>query len=236
MRPYHFVRTLHTVLIFDADDTLWENNVLFERVINDFLDWLAHPTMDKAELRPILDDIERANIATVGYGTKALLRNLSDTFLHLYQREVTDAESRQIEELAVALIDHKVELISGVPETLTELGTRHEMLMLTKGATDEQQRKIDSSGLAHHFKSIHIVPEKDPETYRKLTKDLALDIDTTWMIGNSPKSDILSARAAGMNAVFIPNIHTWILEEEVLDPQDQGILHLERFTDLPNHF
>jgi putative hydrolase of the HAD superfamily len=236
VRAYHFARTLHDVLIFDADDTLWENNVLFERVINDFLDWLAHPTLDKAQLRPILDDIERANIATVGYGTKALLRNLQDTFQHLYRRQVTDVESRQIEELATVLVDHQVELIHGVPETLADLGTRHELLMLTKGATDEQQRKIDKSGLAHHFAGIHIVPEKDPHTYRTLVKDLSLDVSTTWMIGNSPKSDILSARAAGMRAVFIPNVHTWVLEEEVLDPDDRGILHLARFTDLVAHF
>nr|WP_225954343.1 HAD family hydrolase [Kibdelosporangium phytohabitans] len=223
-------------MIFDADDTLWENNVLFERVIDDFLDWLAHPTMDRAQLRPILNDIERANIATIGYGSKALLRNLHDTFQHLYQREVTATESSQIEELAVALIDHQVELIHGVPETLTQLGSRHDLLLLTKGAQDEQQRKIDASGLAHHFKSTHIVPEKDPDTYRALAKDLALDVSTTWMIGNSPKSDILASRAAGMNAVFIPNVHTWILEEIELDPEDKGILHLERFTDLLNHF
>lgn len=224
------------VLIFDADDTLWENNVLFERVIDDFLDWLAHPTLDKAQLRPILDDIERANIVTVGYGSKALLHNLRETFSHLYEREVSAEESRQIEELAVTLIDHRVELIEGVPDTLTELSDRHDLLMLTKGDTDEQQRKIDHSGLAHHFQSIHIVAEKDPDTYRRLAKELTLDVGNTWMIGNSPKSDILSSRAAGMNAVFIPNVHTWVLEEDELDPSDQGVLHLERFTDLLKHF
>ncbi|MCE7005064.1 HAD family hydrolase [Kibdelosporangium philippinense] len=224
------------MLIFDADDTLWENNVLFERVIDDFLGWLAHPTMDKAELRPILDDIEHANIVTVGYGSKALLHNLRETFEHLYRRQISAEESRQVEELAVALIDHRVELIDGVPDTLSELSSRHELLMLTKGDTTEQQRKIDHSGLAHHFTGIHIVAEKDPDTYRRLVKELSLDLGSTWMIGNSPKSDILSARAAGMNAVFIPNVHTWVLEEDELDPSDQGVLHLERFTDLLNHF
>jgi putative hydrolase of the HAD superfamily len=224
------------VLIFDADDTLWENNVLFERVIDDFLGWLEHPTMDKAQLRPILDDIERANIVTVGYGSKALLYNLRMTFEHLYQREVTNEESRQIEELAVTLIDHRVELIEGVPDTLAQLSTRHELLMLTKGDTTEQQRKIDNSGLAHHFQGIHIVAEKDPATYRRLAEELSLDVTSTWMIGNSPKSDILSSRAAGMNAIFIPNVHTWILEEEDMDPSDEKVLHLERFTDLLKHF
>jgi putative hydrolase of the HAD superfamily len=224
------------VLIFDADDTLWENNVRFERVIDDFLGWLAHPTLAKAELRPILDDIERANTVTVGYGSKALLYNLRETFEHLYQRQVTDVESKQIEELAVALIDHRVDLIEGVPETLAELAGRHELLMLTKGAVDEQQGKIDSSGLARHFSGIHIVAEKDVRVYRELLEQRSLDAGNTWMIGNSPKSDILPARAAGMNAVFIPNVHTWVLEEDDLDPSDDGVLHLSRFTELLTHF
>jgi putative hydrolase of the HAD superfamily len=224
------------VLIFDADDTLWENNVRFERVIDDFLDWLAHPTLAKAQLRPILDDIERANTVTVGYGSKALLYNLRETFEHLYQRQVTDVESKQIEELAVALIDHRVDLIEGVPETLAELAGRHELLMLTKGAVDEQQGKIDSSGLARHFSGIHIVAEKDVRVYLELVEQRSLDAGNTWMIGNSPKSDILPARAAGMNAVFIPNVHTWVLEEDDLDPSDDGVLHLSRFTELLAHF
>ncbi|MBP2321818.1 putative hydrolase of the HAD superfamily [Kibdelosporangium banguiense] len=224
------------VLIFDADDTLWENNVRFERVIDDFLGWLAHPTLAKAELRPILDDIERANIVTVGYGSKALLHNLRETFEHLYQRQVTDAESKQIEELAVTLIDHRMDLIEGVPETLAELSGRHELLMMTKGAVDEQQGKIDASDLARYFSGIHIVAEKDLAAYQAVADERSLDVGNTWMIGNSPKSDILPARGAGMNAVFIPNVHTWVLEEDELDPADSGVLHLSRFTELLDHF
>ena len=224
------------VLIFDADDTLWENNVRFERVIDDFLGWLDHPTLDKAQLRPILDDIERANTVTVGYGSKALLYNLRETFEHLYQRQITDVESKQIEELAVALIDHRVELIEGVPETLAELSGRHELLLLTKGALDEQQGKIDASGLAGYFQGIHIVAEKDVRVYQSLAGERSLDVGNTWMIGNSPRSDILPARGAGMNAVFIPNVHTWVLEEGELDPSDTQVLHLSRFTELLEHF
>ena len=67
------------VLVFDADDTLWENNILFERVIDDFLDWVAHPTLAKTEIRRILDDIERANAAAHGYGSKVFLRSLGDS-------------------------------------------------------------------------------------------------------------------------------------------------------------
>lgn len=224
------------VLVFDADDTLWENNVLFERVIDDFLEWLAHPTLDKAEIRGILDDIERANTVTHGYGSRVFLRSLGECLEHLRQRPATEAERREIEALAVALVERQVELIPGVSDTLAALGGRHELLLLTKGDEDEQRRKLDASGLAHHFRATHVVGEKDVATYRWLIREHRLDPAVAWMIGNSPKSDIVPARAAGMNAVLIPNDNTWILEHDELKPTDERVLRLAAFPDLLRHF
>jgi putative hydrolase of the HAD superfamily len=224
------------VLIFDADDTLWENNVLFERVIDDYLDWLKHPTLDKTQLRGILDDIELANVPILGYGSKALLGSLGQMFEHLYSRPVTARETQEIDELAAALRNHQVDLIPGVSETLTELGSRHELLLLTKGHLEEQEAKLAASNLAHHFSGLNLVAEKNVATYRILVDEYSLDVSKTWMIGNSPKSDILPARQAGMSAVFIPNQHTWVLEHDELDLADTGVLHLRTFTELVKHF
>lgn len=230
------VRRERQMLVFDADDTLWENNVLFERVIEDFLEWLAHPTMDRLQLRAVLDDIERANTAVHGYGTQSLLRSLADCVARLRSRPVTAREHAKIKELAATLIDHQVELIPGVAETLTALGERHDLLLLTKGDPDEQQRKIDMSQLAHHFREIGIVPEKNDAAYRRFIDLHGLPPATSWMIGNSPKSDILPARRAGMNAVFIPNPHTWALEHGELDHADEQVLRLRSFHELTSHF
>jgi putative hydrolase of the HAD superfamily len=221
------------VLIFDADDTLWENNIRFERVIDDFLDWLAHPTLARAQIRAVLDDIERANSATHGYGGKMFLRSLGECFERLCERPATNEERRAIDELAATLADHRVELVPGVAETLEELGARHELLLLTKGNRDEQQGKLDASQLARHFRSIHIVKEKDAGTYLRLAREHSLDLAKTWMIGNSPKSDILPARQAGLSAVFIPNAHTWVLEHDELD---ERVLRLAKFPELLDHF
>ncbi|WP_329111062.1 HAD family hydrolase [Micromonospora sp. NBC_01699] len=224
------------MLIFDADDTLWENNILFERVIDDFLEWVAHPTLDRVEIRAILDDIERANVVTHGYGSAIFLHSLGDCLARLRERPATEAERRQIEELAVALVERRVELVPGVADTLTELGRRHVLLLLTKGNTEEQQRKIDASGLGHHFRRTHIVVEKNVEVYRQVVAEHGLSPDATWMIGNSPKSDILPARAAGMNAVYIPDPYPWALEHADLDPEDSRVLTLSTFPDLLDHF
>ncbi|HEY7010051.1 MAG TPA: HAD family hydrolase [Jatrophihabitantaceae bacterium] len=223
-------------LIFDADDTLWENNVLFERVIDDFTSWLAHPTLDRTQVRAIIDEIERANTVAHGYGSTVFLRTLGDCFARLNGRAATASERARIDELAHALVHGEVELIPSVAETLDELGGRNELLLLTKGAPAEQQRKIDASGLAPHFAAVHIVAEKDVDTYRELIANHALDPSGSWMIGNSPKSDILPARAAGMGAVFIPNANTWALEHAELDAADDGVLLLRSFGELTVHF
>ncbi|MDI2125803.1 HAD family hydrolase [Yinghuangia seranimata] len=225
------------VLIFDADDTLWENNVLFERVIDDYLDWLVHPVLSRDEVRSVLDDIERANAVTHGYGSKVFLGSLADCFARLRERPATGAELEHIAELAAPLIERgHVELMPGVADTLAVLAGRHDLRLLTKGAVDEQREKIEASGLDAHFRSVHIVAEKNTDTYTALVEDLGLDPEHSWMIGNSPKSDIIPARKAGLRAVFIPHPHTWVLEQEEVDPGDTGVLHLTAFRDLLRHF
>ena len=102
-------------LVFDADDTLWENNVLFERVIDDFMDWLAHPTLDRAAVRAVFNDIEAANTVAHGYGSQVFLRSLGECFAHLQERPASVAERQEIEALAVALVEHRVELVPASP-------------------------------------------------------------------------------------------------------------------------
>lgn len=227
---------MRQTLVFDADDTLWENNVLFERVVADWLEWVAHPTLDHTEIRRILNDVERANIVVHGYGSASFLRSLHECFEQLVHRPASDAEAREILTLGERLADHEVELIPEVAETLADLATRHDLRLMTKGQPAEQQRKIDASGLGHHFVGVHIVAEKQPATYRDLGSEHGLDPASTWMIGNSPRSDILAAREAGWRAVFIPNAWTWSLEHAEIDPADADVLHLSGFGELIRHF
>jgi putative hydrolase of the HAD superfamily len=223
-------------LIFDADDTLWEFNHLFERVIDDYLAWLAHPLLSRPEIRAVLLDIEAANAAAHGYGSEVFLRSLRDCFGHLHDRPATDDEHAAIDALAQPLLEHRVSPGPGVVDALTALGDRHRLLLLTKGATDEQQRKIDASDLAPFFEHVHIVAEKSPDTYRDLARRHDLTLDESWMIGNSPRSDILPARAVGLRAVYIPNPNTWALEHAEIDPDDDGILQLRTIAELLDHF
>jgi len=151
---------------------------------------------------------------------------------------VTPDLHERIRSFAHQIADHPIEILPGVPETLQYLGERHHLIMMTKGNPAEQSGKVERSGLKEYFSAVEIVAEKDESTYRSAIAKYALAADTSWMVGNSPKSDINPALAAGLHAVFIPHDNTWILEhEEVANaPAPQRLLVVDRFGDLTKHF
>jgi putative hydrolase of the HAD superfamily len=204
-------------LIFDADDTLWENNVLFERAIEAFIDHLAHPTMTRRQVRAVLDEIERSNCRIYGYGVAVFHRSLGDCLRRLRDEVSRNGEDDELlAQLCRPMREGAVELLPGVAETLTALRDRHRLALLTKGHPADQHRKLETSGLAGLFEEVTVVDEKEPEVYRSLVASRGLDPGRTWMIGNSPMSDIWPALEAGLGAVLVPHPHTWVLEEREL--------------------
>jgi putative hydrolase of the HAD superfamily len=219
-------------LIIDADDTLWENNIYFERAFDEFVEFLAHSSLSPREVRDVLDDIERANAKIHGYGSLNFARNLAETYRHLVERDVCDDDVRTVMGLAERILECPTEVIQGVPETLEYLAGRHDLTLFTKGSPDEQRLKIDRSGLWRWFQHTAIVKEKDAAAYRALVAERGMDPAETWMIGNSPKSDINPALAAGLNAVFVPHAHTWVLEKQEIVPGKGTLITVEAFSEL----
>jgi putative hydrolase of the HAD superfamily len=223
-------------LIVDADDTLWENNIYFERAFDEFVDYLDHSTLTASEIRSVLDEIELANAKQHGYGSLNFGRNLRQCYEHLAEREVREEDLCAVMALAERILECPMEVIPGVPETLEFLSSRHDLTLFTKGHPEEQKLKIDRSGLGIYFGHTAIVKEKDVAAYRALVAERRMPTEHTWMAGNSVKSDINPALEAGLNAVFIPHAHTWTLEHQEIRPGPGRLLVLERFADLREHF
>jgi len=223
-------------LLIDADDTLWENNIYFERAFDDFVAFLAHSAMTAAQVRAVLDEIEETNARIHGYGSLNFARNLQQCYRHLAERDVRAEDLRKVMGFAERILECPMEVIDGVPETLAYLAGRHQLTLFTKGNPEEQKLKIDRSGLCGFFLHTAIVKEKDTEAYRDLVAERQLDPATTWMIGNSPKSDINPAMEAGLNAVFVPHAHTWVLEKQEIRPGLGRLLVVQEFRGLRQHF
>jgi putative hydrolase of the HAD superfamily len=203
-------------LLFDADDTLWENNVYFERAIAAFTSYLDHSTHTPEEVREHLNRCERATIAEHGYGLKSFQRSLVDCFEQLSHVPITPERHQRIVSFAESISTQEMELIANAEATLRELRGRHQLVMVTKGVPEEQIDKLERSGLRDLFSDVEVLLEKNTAAYQKLIARHGWHSPTTWMIGNSPKSDINPALEAGLNAVFLPHDCTWVLEHEEL--------------------
>jgi len=222
-------------LVIDGDDTLWENNIFFEDAAEAFIDFLDHSSLTREQVRAALDEVERLNIANHGYGSAAFGRNLQETYRRLAQRHVRSEDLEHLMELARQVVSQPMQLRPRVEETLADLAPRHDLTLFTKGEHEEQTLKVDRSGLAPYFDRVVVTPEKDVAAYHGLVAEHGFDPAATWMVGNSPRSDINPPLDAGLGAVFIPHPRTWTLEVAEVIESDR-LLVLERFAQLLEHF
>ncbi|HEU0003653.1 MAG TPA: HAD family hydrolase [Ktedonobacteraceae bacterium] len=216
-------------LLIDADDTLWENNIYFEQAIHAFITFLNHSRLTPEEVRAVLDDVERL----MGYGSVNFTRSLVETYRRLAERDLQDEDVRQVRRFGEEIRSLPLQLLNGVKETLDYLSPRHDLILLTKGDLEEQKLKVERSGIEGYFRQVEIVQEKDVATYHRVVAELRVNPQQTWMVGNSPRSDINPALAAGLKAVYIPHPHTWRLEHEEVSNADEGqLLMLSAFAEL----
>jgi putative hydrolase of the HAD superfamily len=223
-------------LLIDGDDTLWENNVYFEQAIEAFIDFLAHSSMTREQVRTALDEVERINVAVHGYGSASFTRNLRETYERLAEHELRPQDIDHVVQLGQRIASQPLQVLPEVAETVRYLASGHDLMLLTKGHPEEQRLKIERSGLEPLFSTTAVVHEKAEETYRAIVEERRLDPARTWMIGNSPRSDINPALAAGLNAVFIPHEHTWRLEKSEIAHTDGRLLTLATFGELRAYF
>jgi putative hydrolase of the HAD superfamily len=231
-------RPAKQTLLIDADDTLWENNIYFEQAITSFISYLDHRVHTPEEVRGHLNRVEHATILSHGYGLNSFRRSLITCFEQLTDLPLTEEKRRRIESFAQSIADQEIELLPNVASTLADLATRHRLIMVTKGNPEEQTDKLQRSGVATHFSAVEVLPEKHHDAYLSLVSHHGCEACSTWMIGNSPRSDVNPALAAGLHAVFIPHDFTWVLEHEVVNqpPAGQHLLELASFADLGRYF
>jgi putative hydrolase of the HAD superfamily len=225
-------------LLIDADDTLWENNIYFERAIASFISYLDHRVHTVEEVRERLNICERATIAAHGYGLQSFRLSLVECFEQLSEAPLTPEHHTRITSFAESIALTEIELLPAVDSTLRDLQQRHRLILVTKGDTAEQTDKLERSGLRPLFSAVEVLTEKNPAAYRDVILRYGCNPSSTWMIGNSPKSDINPALAVGLNAVFIPHDCTWVLEHEIIDQPSgaQQLIELTRFEDLLQYF
>ncbi len=202
-------------LIIDADDTLWENNVHFETATERFLDLVEERGGSREEARELLPRIERRNIPIHGYGSRGFAISLMETLEEMTGVPTSSEDRERILDLAEGVRRMPIEYLPGVVETLAVLREHYRLILFTKGDPEEQRDKVERSGVLVYFHHVEITGEKRPEDYRRLLEAHGLDCELTWMVGNSPRSDINPALRSGPGCGVHPS-------PEHLEPRARG--------------
>lgn len=226
---------MYSVIGFDADDTLWDNEIIYRGMKDRFGELLSlHDNPERIKER--LDKIEVANIKYYGYGIKSFALSLIETAL-----EVSDGKVGK-EELRILITDVKemmvtdVVLVDQVEDVLSALSGKYELMLITKGDLFEQERKIRRSGLSDYFQYIEIVGEKTEGQYLGLLEKYRISPNQFLMVGNSLRSDILPVLRIGGSAVYIPNDTTWFHEDASEDEiKEYEIATLKYLNELPEY-
>ena len=220
--------SMQPTLIVDADDTLWENNIYYEQCFSDFAGLMVAQGFDRDEAARIADAVERERIPEVGYAPQEFARSLVIAYQRLCERNgqtVEDEVADAVLQIGQAVMEYPIVLLDGVAETLARLSGHCRLLLLTKGDQEVQEGKLARSGLGHLFDGVHVVPEKEAVVLRDLVTRYGLHPERTWMVGNSPRSDINPALEAGIGAIYVPHPNTWQLEvEDIADVEQVTVL------------
>jgi putative hydrolase of the HAD superfamily len=221
------------VIGFDADDTLWHNESIFERTHEQYRALLAR-YHDAATVDRTLLETELRNLDLYGYGVKGFTLSAIETAIALTQGKIRADEIQQLIALGQEMLAHPVELLVGVAETLTLLASRHRLIVITKGDLKDQERKLTRSGLAAHFAGVEIVSEKNEDTYAGIFRRHGIAVDRFLMVGNSLKSDILPVLSLGGAGAHVPYHLTWAAEHVEEAPNAEGrYFRLGTMSELP---
>ena len=217
---------------FDADDTLWHNENIFERVHGRYFELLSRHH-DAATVKRALEATEARNLGLYGYGIKGFMLSSIETAIELTDGKFSPEEVRELLALGREMLNHPVELLDGAREALELLAPSHRLLLITKGDLRDQERKLAKSGIADLFQAIEIVSEKDTGTYRRIFQRHGIEPGRFLMVGNSIRSDILPVLELGGSGVHVPYRITWELERAETPPASRQFFSAASIRELP---
>ena len=214
------------ILGLDADDTLWQNEEFFRLTQDRFADMLS-AYMPPDPLHEELLTAERRNLGRYGYGIKGFLLSMVETAIDVSKGQVPAHVIHDILVMGRDMLNHPIHLLPGVAECLPKLAEDYALVLVTKGDLLHQEQKLAQSGLADLFDEVHIVSEKQITTYQRI---FGAQLPATAMIGNSIKSDILPALAAGAAAIHIPGRYEWEMEKASAPPDGPRFFKASSFN------
>jgi putative hydrolase of the HAD superfamily len=210
-------RTRRGVVIFDADDTLWETQPLYEKAKQTFARKMAHLGFGRQEALTLLEDIDAKNASLFGFSRRRFPRSMVQTYRQLCglagrrpRREV----EKQVRAIGECVFRVLPEVYPGTRRALRALRRQFRLVLATKGDAAVQTRRIEALKFKLLFDRIYLLRKKDSVEYRRIIRDLRADPKNVYVVGDSIRSDVNPALELGIRAFWIPRLN-WAFEHAI---------------------
>lgn len=203
-------------VFFDLDDTLIDEGYKFEMTFCECLRMIIlafetrAPQIDEilSRVRSIDNKLLQETPSHEKYLPIRLIRSWTTCYRELCQdhgRVPKPHIEKLLESMIIQTYDPPYFVIPDAIEVLNELVRygRYELHLMTAGANDVQQRKLDITDLGKYFSTTHFLPDGNK---KKVLEEAVNQYGKEYVasIGNSIRTDINPALELGVKAIFIP--------------------------------
>ena len=209
-------------IIFDADDTLWQTEYLYDEARERVVKLLVNEGLGlRGDIDQLAREIDKRNFGILGFSKERFPTSLAETYRELCNRKKLRPKARLLREITAlgrSVFETPATPIEGVEATLTDLKSRGcELLLWTQGDKAVQRQRLQASKVKDIFgEKVEVTDSKSPEALEELLEKYQIDKKNAWLVGNSIKSDINPALKKNVRAIWIPN-HVWDREKEALE-------------------
>lgn len=217
-------------IIFDADNTLWSIEHLYDAAREELCRFIANRGAAESDAADFQQRRDHELHATYGYSACRFARSFEDTLLH-FSPSARAEEVRHVRQLALNVFDRQARPVDGLEDLLKVLQPRYEFGLITAGERWVQERRLNDFHLRSIFRAVDIVERKTPEVFSNFCDRHSVDREKSWVVGDSMNSDVIPARRAGLRAVLI-RANNWARVEGAVAPLEDDLIAINSLADL----
>jgi putative hydrolase of the HAD superfamily len=195
-------------VIFDADNTLWETESLYDDARRTLTNVLASRGIDAALAGEMQQAIDEELYKTFGYSAQRFPASFDRTLVYFFPSS-SEEERAQIRSIAERVFVQPAIAHHALSGVISKLAAYYHLGILTAGEEWVQQARLEQFVHRRHFNAVEVVASKDINAFSEFCNKHGVDRKISWVVGDSLRSDIIPAQAAGLNAILVesPNWH-----------------------------
>ena len=202
------------VIVFDLDNTLIDRQRAFTEMLKDRIELTLPEDKKHLKEQAIQDILMWDDNGTVSRSVS--FKKYCDKY------EVTCMTSEELSTYWTTISGSVVYLFDDVIDVIAYLKAKYRLAILTNGSPISQRRKLESTGILNMFELSVVsgevgIDKPDPRIFDVMCERLNVKPQDCLYIGDNYVNDVLGARNAGWNAIYLNRLHLASDETQMID-------------------